>query len=383
LQPSHIYRQPRDIPNLLRTACYLLLLLAALVQFRLVQRAALWNGGAATSGVKRQGSEWQDLGAGLRLFLPIVAAMLASAWITIDATLSEESAGWRDVIAPFAVGLSLLLLVIVRQGITFLEVARLRRENEAAQAKEQALLELDRRKDEFLGVLSHEIRTPLTSLQGYIQLLARRFDAWRPQEDAGAAGTTNLAQTVTFACTILGYCLESLRRLTCPADDLVDDTRIRDGRLTLRCAPCDLGAIVRTAVEEQRALEPDRAIIMELPPTGPVPVVADADRIAQVVTNYLSNALKYSKEDRPVAVHLEVEGEARGDGAEGAASSLACVSVRDDGPGLSLDDQIHVWKRFPRIAGVTVQSGSGVSLGIGLHITVERSSRPTAAASAS
>jgi len=236
---------------------------------------------------------------------------------------------------------------------------RLEREREEALAHELAQRELNRRKDEFLGVISHELRTPLTSLQGYIQLLARRFNAWSPGDGAAGSGAADLARDVALARTALAYCEEGLRRLTRLADDLVDDARIRDGRLALRLAPCDLGAIARAAVEEQRMVVPDRAIRLEplgLPAARPAPVLADAERIGQVVSNYLTNALKYSRKDRPVAVRLEVEGE------------LARVSVRDEGPGLPPAAQARVWDRFPRIEGTAVQSGSGVSLGLGLHI---------------
>src|SRR5262249_26786518 len=161
-----------------------------------------------------------------------------------------------------------------------------------------ALGELNRRKDEFLSVVSHELRTPLASLQGYIAWLARRFNAQPPQEE----GSAGLARDIALARTALAYSEPSVKRLTRLAHELTDDARIRDGRLSLRLALCDLGVIVRVAVEEQRALEPDRAIRLELlePPamrTASLLVRADADRIAQVVTNYLTNALKYSKEE--------------------------------------------------------------------------------------
>ncbi len=236
---------------------------------------------------------------------------------------------------------------------------RLEREREAARAHELALRELNRRKDEFLSILSHELRTPLTSLQGYIQLMARRFNARRPHEQE-EKGAERLAHDVALARTLLAYAEVSLQRLTRLADDLVDDARIREGRLTLRLAACELGAIVGASVEEQRALEANRTIRLELPTAQPVPVIADAERVAQVVTNYLTNALKYSKADRPIVVRLQVEREVTGD--------LARVSVRDEGLGLPLSDQAHLFDRFPRIEGTAVQSGSGVSLGLGLHI---------------
>jgi signal transduction histidine kinase len=97
---------------------------------------------------------------------------------------------------------------------------------------------------------------------------------------------------------------------------------------------------------------------MELPDDAqPVPVTADAGRMEQVVTNFLTNALKYSQEDRPVVVRLHIDGE------------LAHVSVCDEGIGVAPAEQVYVWDRFHRAAGVTVQSGSDVGIGLGLYIS--------------
>jgi signal transduction histidine kinase len=359
LQPPHIYRTGAA-PGLFWLTCYLLLPLAALLHLRITQRAQAVNGEVARHEPDHANLLWRDIKASLPHFLPIVVALLASATITIGAIARATKTGWRGELWPIEAIFGLLLLVIVRQAIICLDAARLRRERAVAQVQEQALVELNRRKDEFLGIVSHEIRTPLTSLQGHLQLLACRFDAWRPQDD-GVAATTSLAGMVARAIATVRYCLESMRRLTRLADDLVDDTRIHDGRLTLHLAPCDLGPIVCAAVEEQRALELGRTINRELPPDGPVLVIADADRIAQVVTNYLTNALKYSNRERAVAVRIEVASEADG--------VWARVSVRDEGPGLSPADRGRVWERFPRIEAVAVQCGSGVSLGLGLSIS--------------
>jgi len=241
------------------------------------------------------------------------------------------------------------------------ERKRLEREREEARAHELALRELDQRKDEFLNILGHEIQTPLSSVQGYIQLLILHFNAERTQRrgkegEEEEEGAVRLMHDIALARSALANSEASIKRLTRLANDLIDDVQIRDGRLTVRRTACELGAIVRASVEEQRMLEANRTIHLELPTAQAVPVIADADRIAQVVTNYLTNALKYSKEDRPIAVRLEVERE------------MAQVSVRDGGPGLSLSDKMHLFERFPRIKGTAVQSGSGVSLGLGLHI---------------
>jgi hypothetical protein len=87
-----------------------------------------------------------------------------------------------------------------------------------------------------------------------------------------------------------------------------------------------------------------------------VPVIADADRIRQVVANYLSNALKYSPEDRPVVVGIEVD------------DREARVWVRDEGLGLPTEEQEQIWERFHQATGIAVQSGSGIGLGLGLYI---------------
>jgi len=88
-----------------------------------------------------------------------------------------------------------------------------------------------------------------------------------------------------------------------------------------------------------------------------VPVVADALRLGQVVTNYLTNALKYSSADRPVEVGLQVN------------DQQAWVEVRDEGPGIPAKEQEHIWERYHRVKGIEVQSGTGVGLGLGLPIS--------------
>jgi signal transduction histidine kinase len=86
-------------------------------------------------------------------------------------------------------------------------------------------------------------------------------------------------------------------------------------------------------------------------------VLADADRLGQVLGNYLTNALKYSSGDRPVVVRLEV------------AEGLSVVSVQDEGPGLPWEEQSRVWEIFHCAPGVVAQSREmGGSLGLGLHI---------------
>ena len=108
-------------------------------------------------------------------------------------------------------------------------------------------------------------------------------------------------------------------------------------------------------MQEQAA--PERTIRLQCPPDVSALVYADGGRIEQVVTNYLTNALKYSPADKPVDVGLVVE------------PQQARVWVRDQGPGLPVEEQEHIWERFHRVKGIEVQSGTGVGLGLGLHIS--------------
>jgi signal transduction histidine kinase len=370
LHPDHEDRVER-FPDLVWLAADLLIPLAAIVQVRMVQRegqrreldseesrTSFWDtalpGRLTRQRLQRlQRSEIADVAAVVRFLLPLVVALLASVAILLRAAVTATAAAdWQHMIVPLVVTALVLLLINVRLVAMFLETAQLRYATVAAQAEEQALRALDRRKEEFLAVLSHELKTPLTSLLGYIQLLAQRFHDWRPE----AQGPDELTRTVVTARTVISYSETSVHRMTRLVNDLVDDTCIHDGRLVLQLALCDLRTVVQEAVAEQRVLVPDRTITEDLPTSQRVSIMADADRIGQVVTNYLTNALKYSKEDQPVAVCLEVD------------STRARVSVRDEGPGVPLSDQAHVWERFHRIEGMTVQSGSGISLGLGLHI---------------
>jgi hypothetical protein len=90
-------------------------------------------------------------------------------------------------------------------------------------------------------------------------------------------------------------------------NDMVDVARVQTGKLDLHLAPTDLDTIVREEGDGQRQIHPERALVLALREEQRVPVMADAQRIGQVVTNYLTNALKYLPADRPVTVGLQVD----------------------------------------------------------------------------
>jgi signal transduction histidine kinase len=233
-----------------------------------------------------------------------------------------------------------------------IERERLLRERAAAQANELALRTANQRMDEFLSMASHELRTPLTTLKANVQLADRRLVAL-------GEGKPRIAKRLGPARELLKRGDRQVDVLNRLVGDLLDVSRIQSNRLELRVERRDLAVIVRETVAEQHLAHPDRAIVYEGPARG-TPVHADGLRIKQVVSNYLTNALKYSAQERPVSVALCVEGK-RG-------CRLARVSIRDQGPGLPEDELERVWERFHRVPGIEVQSGSSVGLGLGLHI---------------
>ena len=244
---------------------------------------------------------------------------------------------------------SALISTFARLGALVLERERLLCEREEAHASELALRETQTQMETFLGIAGHELKTPLTSMKLSLQVAERRMRRLVQRETVVA---TDLAPSLDH----LAQSLRQVERLDRLVNELLDVSRVRVGKLDLHLEPADLAAIVREAVEQQRQVNPERTLLLHLPTDLALPVVVDADRLGQVVTNYLTNALKYSPTYCPVTVGLDVD------------ARQAKVWVRDEGPGLPPEEQERIWERFHRVKGIEVQSGSGIGLGLGLYI---------------
>ncbi len=223
-------------------------------------------------------------------------------------------------------------------------------ERTATQTQLLALEETARQMEAFVSIVSHELRTPITALKTSIQLARRRID----QELDGKAVAEEKRGGTPAA--LLERTEAQVRRLTRLIDDLVDLARIRSGKLELRMKWCDLGEVVSELVESEHMVHPNRLIYFE-PPSEPLLVTGDPDRLGQVALNYLTNALKYAPPDRPITVRVEQK------------EACVQVSVQDQGPGIQPEEQALIWDVFHRVPGIAVQSGSGIGLGLGLHIS--------------
>jgi signal transduction histidine kinase len=139
--------------------------------------------------------------------------------------------------------------------------------------------------------------------------------------------------------------------------DIIDDTRIQTNQLEVRLQRCDLLALLKAAVARQQRLVPERRIVLEsLPKEQRVPIMADAARITQVFTIYLANALTSSSAEEPVTVQVMVK------------DLVARVSVHNEGPGIPLEEQQHLWERSYRAKGSAVQQELDLSLGLSFYL---------------
>lgn len=201
------------------------------------------------------------------------------------------------------------------------------------------LEQADRLRSEFLSHVSHELRTPLTSIKGFLQNLLD-----------GLTGPLNDKQR-----GYLARMLDNSERLIRMIEDLLDRTRIQSGRLDLAPTEVDLGLCVADAIEQMRPLAQAKRQTLEVlyPPTV-LWVWADRDRLFQIVTNLVQNAVKFTPQDGTVIVTVSRE-----------SRTLAGLSVRDSGPGIPEEFMEKIFDPFFRVK----QARTGTKgLGLGLSI---------------
>ncbi len=205
------------------------------------------------------------------------------------------------------------------------------RERLYRQAQEAA-----RVREEFLSVAGHELRTPLTSMQFQLHSLRRRIESG--DRDKGVE--------------LLDRAAAQLQRLARLTEELLDVTRITTGRLKLEPEETDLGQIVKDVVERHRdSISRAGCEISVVAPAG-ITGTWDRSRLDQVVTNLLSNAVKFGS-GKPIEICANLD------------TSLAWLTVRDEGIGISPEDQAKIFERFEQ--AVSKRSYGG--LGLGLWIT--------------
>jgi two-component system CheB/CheR fusion protein len=225
-------------------------------------------------------------------------------------------------------------------GVT-LDLTDRKRLEESLRRQTAALQEADRRKDEFLATLAHELRNPLAPISNAIQILAVRGD-----DPALVAQTSEVME-------------RQVQQMVRMVDDLLEVSRIGRGKISLQKAPVDLADVVATAVETSRPLvEAHHHHLTVSLPERPVRVEGDAARLAQVLSNLLNNAAKYTTDGGRIELSVSQT--------QGAAHGEALLRVRDTGIGIDPELLPHIFDMFSQIEGATDRSQGG--LGIGLTI---------------
>ena len=198
--------------------------------------------------------------------------------------------------------------------------------------------EAERVKEEFFALVSHELRTPLTAILGYVELVLGEH----AHEDAADEEQIRYLQIVE----------RNAHRLLRLVGDLLFAAQVESGSLLLEPGIVDLPQITREAVEAARPRAEDAGILLSAKIESVDACVGDRDRLAQVLDNLISNALKFTHADGRVEVRLTTEGDD------------ARIDVADTGVGVPADEQARLFDRFFRASNATSRAVPGVGLGL-------------------
>ena len=229
------------------------------------------------------------------------------------------------------------------------ELERKRQELEAAttelRAANERLRELDRMKDDFVSTVSHELRTPLTSIRAFAEILhdSPELAAARRRE-------------------FVGIILRETERLTRLINQILDLAKIESGRAQWAAEPVDLRAVIRDAADSTAALYREREVELETAVPDRVPiVVADRDRLQQVLLNLLANAVKFCA---PGSGRVRV--------ALSDARGAVRVDVADNGIGIAREEQGAIFEKFRQVGDTLTDRPQGTGLGLPISRLIVR-----------
>ena len=220
------------------------------------------------------------------------------------------------------------------------EVERARREVATAEAENRRLYEdalrANKAKDEFLAVMSHEVRTPLNAITGWAALLLEgRLDAEKSQRALETIARNARAQA----------------RLI---DDILDVSRIVAGKITVEQRPIELTRLVATTVSSFEPAAAARRVALETKLTERVSVAGDPDRLSQILSNLVANALKFSKDGARIRIELT------------RSSEMVELAVHDEGEGIDPVFLPYVFDRFRQADTSSTRKHGGLGLGLSI-----------------
>jgi PAS domain S-box-containing protein len=195
------------------------------------------------------------------------------------------------------------------------------------------------RKSDFIGMVSHELKTPLTSLNAIMQVVSAKL---RNSDDSFLTGAMEKANI-------------QVKRMTAMINGFLNISRLEAGKILIEKEILDLGELLDEVLDETRLIASTH--IINLVGTGRVMVNADRDRISSVVSNLVSNAVKYSPKGQLIEIDYNIRGE------------MVVVSIKDEGMGIKPIDINKIFDRYYRVESNHTRHISG--FGIGLYLSAE------------
>jgi len=195
------------------------------------------------------------------------------------------------------------------------------------------------RKNDFIGMVSHELKTPLTSLTAIVQVANQKL---KSNEDSFLAGAMEKAGV-------------QVKRMSNMINGFLNVSRLESAKLVIEKREFNLEDLIEETIKETELTVSSHVIKFE--PCNPVMIKADHDKIGSVITNLISNAIKYSPKGKEIDIKCEIIGD------------RAQVSVKDEGMGLKPQDKDRVFERYYRVETNGTQHISG--FGIGLYLSAE------------
>ena len=263
-----------------------------------------------------------------------------------DYSVQVELSGENDEFDSLAMGLN-IMIDDIRTSMEHLDGQRkeLSALNEHLQQHIAERKRIEQMKDDFVSLASHELRTPLTSIVGYVDLILG--------EDVGKINKEQKE--------FLEIISQNAQRLEALINDVLDIEKIESGRIKLKREKVNLIELVEASVSTFKVMAENKNLKLEKEIKAPeLEVLGDSNRLSQVLSNLLSNAIRYTKEGR-----VKVTAQAKG--------RFASVTVEDTGLGMRQEDLRNIFSRFFRSEDSYVKKTTGSGLGLSIaKATIER-----------
>ncbi|OGP88792.1 MAG: hypothetical protein A2156_07275 [Deltaproteobacteria bacterium RBG_16_48_10] len=211
----------------------------------------------------------------------------------------------------------------------------------------QDLKRIDQMKSEFVSVASHELRTPLASIKNAVQLILK-----------GKTGEINEAQT-----KFLSMAERNIDRLTNILNDLLNCSRIESGKIEIKLEDLELKGILESTTSSLKPQADAKSIRLETVLSKNLPLVyGDREKIEQILTNLIGNALKFTPEGGQILISAEPYQPSREEG----TGQMVSVSIKDTGIGISEEHRQAIFEKFYQVEGSLHRSVGGTGLGLAI-----------------